>query len=397
MRLSLASPVLAFTVSVAAALAVAPAALADEPSAAAIESCPVRERWPGDAWPSRAEQSRGNRATEIAALEKYAFTLDGADADRKGVRTDAVLIIQGGEVVYERYARGFDASKKHLTWSVSKSLTGALVGVAVQEGLLATSDSICKTIPDLPPASCAVTVEHLLEMGSGFDWKEIYEDESNQESSTLALLYGQGSGDGGRFNASHALREAPGTSWLYSTGDTCTLAKVVGAAMREKYGALFPWPALFDRIGARHVTLERDAAGEFVGGSYWYATARDAARLGYLYLNDGCWNGQRILPAGWVSAAVEVNPAFKAKRHGADATDVYGRLWWLNQAVPEAGVAKPYPDLPDDLFMAQGHWGQTIAVIPSLDLVIVRFADDRDHVFDRAVFEKLAIAVGRAP
>ncbi len=373
----------------------APPAAAPPAAAPSPDACPARDVWPAPDWPSRADDVRKERAAEIAALEKYAFTLEGKDADRKGVRTDALLIVQGGAVVYERYARGFTALKRHLAWSASKSLTHALTGVAVRDGLLSTSDSICKSLKDLPATSCAITVDDLLEMASGLDWKEVYENQSNQESSVLAMLYGQGYGDMGGFNARHALREPPGTSWMYSSGDTNTLADVLGAVMLKKFGPLYPWPALFDRIGARRVAFERDGSGAFVGASYWYASARDAARLGYLYLNDGCWKGARLLPAGWVKDATTVSPAFKNKRIDADPDDVYGKLWWLNKAVPEAGIKQPYPDVPDDFFAAQGHWGQSINVIPSLDLVIVRFADDRDHSLDKNELLKLAIAVGR--
>jgi CubicO group peptidase (beta-lactamase class C family) len=375
-------------------------ALVASPATAAAGSagCPARSSWPGDEWPTRTDVARASRPNEIAALEDYLFQLSGEDADRKGIRTDAVLIVQGGAVVYERYARGWDASHRHLTWSVTKSLMDALTGVAVHEGLLSIEDSACRDIPDLPAAACRVTVEHLLEMASGLDWYESYENESYRHLSVLAMLYGQGQADTGRFNAEHAPRDPPGTSWLYSSGDACTLSKVVGRAMRPRYGPAFPWPALFDRIGARRVAFERDGSGEFVGASYWYATARDAARLGFLYLNDGCWNGARLLPAGWVSESTRASPAFRAKRYQADPTDVFGRNWWLNVAIPEAGIPKPFPSAPDDLFAARGFWGQSISVIPSLDLVIVRFADDRERGaldFDR--FHALALAVGRAP
>ena len=385
--------------------AVAAGASADDSGGAALPApadipaptCPQQVFPEGQNWLSRAFEVEQTRGPAIRALQKAAFTLQGHDDERIGVRTDAVLIVSGGAVVYEQYGRGWDSAKRHLTWSVSKSLTNALVGVAVHQGLLRTTDSICTWIPDLPPASCAVHVEHLLEMASGFDWKETYENEGNQQSSVLALLYGQGSKDGARFTARHRLRDAPGTSWMYSSGDAVTLAAVVGAALRPTYGERFPWSALLGRIGAGHSTMERDAAGTYNGASFWYATTRDAARLGLLYLADGCWQQQRILPEGWVAEAAAVNPAFKKKRIAAQPSDVYGRLFWLNRAVPEAGIPKPMPDVPDDAFAAQGHWGQSVTIIPSLDLVIVRFADDRDGAFDFNHFLKLAIAVGRKP
>jgi CubicO group peptidase (beta-lactamase class C family) len=235
-------------------------------------------------------------------------------------------------------------------------------------------------------------------MGSGFDWKEVYENESNQQSSVLALLYGQGHDDMGRFNAMHPLRDKPGTSWLYSSGDTCTLADAVGKALTPKYGDRYPWPVLFDKLGMKHVAFERDHAGTFIGASYFYATARDAARFGYLYENDGCWKGERLLPEGFVKKVSTVNDAFLAKHVRADEKNPYGLGWWLNVPVPAHHLDKPYPDAPDDMFAAEGHWGQSITVIPSLDLVIVRFADDREHgAFNGNQFLKLAIAVGKAP
>jgi CubicO group peptidase (beta-lactamase class C family) len=375
---------------VAALVVVASGVRAQDPT------CPARDRWPSPDWPSLPPSSTPARDAAAAALEAYAFTLVGDDSARLGIRTDAVIIIKSGVIVYERYARGFDATKRHLAWSVTKSLTNAAVGVAVKEGLLSTSDSICRTIPDLPTAACDVTVDHLLEMASGFDWSEGYEEAGLQASSVLAAFYGQGYRDIARFNARHGLRDPPGTSWLYSSGDTVTLSLVLQAAMAKRFGERFYWGALFEPMGATRVTVEQDAAGTFVGGSYWYSAPRDAARLGYLFLNDGCWNGTRLLPEGWVKQSTTVNEAFKKKRLKNAPKEVYGRLWWLNRAVPEAGIPLPFEDLPDDLYAARGHWGQSITVAPSQDVVVVRFADDRDDAFDFNRFHALALAVAAA-
>src|SRR5205823_3001042 len=119
----------------------------------------------------------------------------------------------------------------------------------------------------------------------------------------------------------------------------------------------------------------------------------DMARFGFLYLNDGCWKGQRMLPEGWVAMTVQPSDAFKSGRIAADPTDVAGLHFWLNRAVSEVGVDKPWPDAPDDTFAAEGHWGQRIYIIPSLDLVIARTADDRDTTFHDNDFLKLAMAV----
>ena len=257
--------------------------------------CPERSVWPSPDWPEAIADTAEAEAKDIAALEDYAFTLTGADADRAGIRTDAVLILRGGRLVYERYARGWDRSQKHLAWSVSKSVTATLVGAAVAQGILGVKDSICQVSPRAS-THCEVSIDHLLEFASGLDWKEVYENESNQASSVLAMLYGEGHADWARFVLGHAKKYEPGSYFAYSTGDSTLLLSVLNPAAEAKLGRDWPWTLLFDRIGLSSAVFERDARGNIAGGSYFYATARDYLRLGYLYLGDGCWSGQRILP-----------------------------------------------------------------------------------------------------
>jgi CubicO group peptidase (beta-lactamase class C family) len=336
------------------------------------------------------------RAAEIEALEAYAFTLQGRDAERKGPRTDAVVIVQGGEIVYERYARGWRSTMPHLAWSVTKSAMSLLTGLAVAEGVLTPEDSICNHIEPARQELCQITVVDLLSFVSGIDWKEVYENESNQQSSVLAMLYGVGRSDVVRFITSHPLRHEPGTTYTYSSGDTTLLAGVLHAALEPRFGRAWPHALLFDRLGMRSAVLERDGKGVPIGSSYLYATPRDLARLGLFALDDGCWEGERLLPEGWMASATAVSRAFERDPREIDPGDVQGWQWWLNRAVPAQGIPKPYPNLPDDLFMALGHWGQSITVVPSLDLIVVRTADDRDGTFDRERFLELAVAVGRA-
>jgi CubicO group peptidase (beta-lactamase class C family) len=241
--------------------------------------------------------------------------------------------------------------------------------------------------------SCAVTVRHLLEFASGWDWRETYEGQSPVTSSVLAMLYGEGRRDMARFVANHPLRDPPGTSWQYSSGETNVLAAVVGAALAERHGERFPWAVLFDPIGMS-ATWERDAAGTFGGSSYVWATPRHLARFGWLYRNDGCWNGRRILPEDWIADSTRVVDGLRAKPVAWTDDDVQGRQIWLNIAVPEIGqVERPWPSAPEDAYAALGHWRQSITVVPSRDTVIVRVADDRDHTFDHDTFLGLALAL----
>lgn len=364
---------------------------------ARAQNCPANTTWPADDWNDRSAEVRAARAAQVAALDAYAFTRTGADEERLGIRTDGVVIVQRGEVIYERYAAGFTRAMPHFTWSVTKTITNALTGVAVGRGALRLDQSICEFVTAANPANCVVTVQNLLEFASGFAWREVYENVSNQVSSVLAMLYGEGRRDMVAFVTGHDRAVAPGTRYQYSTGDSALLASVVRRAMLRGGGTEdWPWETLFDPIGMRSAVMESDARGNPVGGSYFYATPRDLARFGYLYLNDGCWSGRRILPEGWVSSSTQVSEAFRRARIENDPEDVQGRQVWLNRPVPELGITRPWPDVPEDAYAARGHWGQSITVIPSRALVIVRTADDRQSgAFNFNRFLSLAMAVAQ--
>jgi CubicO group peptidase (beta-lactamase class C family) len=176
-------------------------------------SCPDDGYWPAASWPDRTEDAAAMRPDAIAALDAYLFdpSLDRGDRDRRGVRTDGVVIVHRGAVVYERYGGGYDRDTRHLAWSATKTFTNALVGVAVREGLVSLDDSVCEHLTAPDEAACVVTVQHLLEFASGFDWRETYEGVSPTASSVLAMLYGEGHADMASFVLGHPLRDPPGT------------------------------------------------------------------------------------------------------------------------------------------------------------------------------------------
>ncbi len=358
-------------------------------------SCPAREIWPGEAWTDRSAAAATSAATAIEAFEAYAFPadLDWGDTKRRGVRTDGVVILKGGEVVYERYDNGYDADKPHLAWSVSKTFTNVLAGIAVHQGLLSEDDSICTAIDGLPSENCDITLTHALEFSTGLDWLETYEDASPTNSSVLAMLYGEGQADMPAFVASHPLRDTPGTTFAYSSGDANLIAALAGHALAPTYGDHWPWEVLFDRIGMTRTTFERDAAGNYVGSSWVWAPPRSMARLGYLLLNDGCWNGERLLPAGWVATSTTPGEGIRTRHLDGDDS-VNGRQIWLNVPVPEVGIDAPrWPDVPQTAYAALGHWKQAIFVAPEQDVVIVRTGDDRDGSFSWNTFFSLALAI----
>lgn len=360
-------------------------------SAQAEDSCPLTAVTI-DEWEDISAEVAEEKSAEIQALEDYIFTLEGEDVDREGIRTDGFIIVQQGKILYERYGRGFDATNKHLLWSVAKSITNAVLGRGVYEGKINVDDSICEYYDDVPQDNCVITPLDLVSFSSGLDWKEVYENESNQVSSVLAMLYGVGRADMAKFVAEHSRYGEPGTSASYSTGDTTLLSATLRGALAGEYGEDYPWALLFEPLGVEAV-FERDIAGTYVGGSYAYMTPRDMAKFGQFFLNDGCWNDQRLLPEGWVSSSTTPSEALQQELYCCEETDVSGWSWWLNVDVPSSGMKAPMPDVPSDLYYAAGHWGQMIYVLPSLDVVIVQTGDDRDGTRDKNIMIPLALEI----
>ncbi len=168
---------------------------------------------------------------------------------------------------------------------------------------------------------------------------------------------------------------------------------MLDAALRPSLGKDWPWVLLLDTLGMKSATWERDGKGVVVGSSYLHATPRDLAKLGFLYLNDGCWAGEQVLPEGWVTRSTQVSEPIKRKSYARGTDDVQGWQWWLNRPIPGVQAELPWPSVPEGAYAARGHWGQSISIIPSRKLIVVRTADDRDGSFSLDTFLKLAISV----
>jgi CubicO group peptidase (beta-lactamase class C family) len=336
------------------------------------------EYWPVEQW-STAPAISG---PALQSLEAYAFP-PRDDATRKGIRTDALLVIRDGQLIYERYAGPTTAQTPYLTWSISKSLMATVLGVAYGEGLFKLQDPALKFYPPLQKHP-AITMADLLHWASGLDWQEAYEY-APLKSSVVAMLYTRGHQDIAAFTAGHEAYAQPGQAFRYSSGDSnllsAALKNIVGPARYADY----PWTALFEPLGIRDAVWETDASGTFVASSYAYLTARDLARIGWLMACDGRWRDRQLLPKDWV--AFNREPFAHYRAHQDDA--VPGGQWWLNRAVD--GAPRPWPDAPDDTFAALGHWGQAMYVIPSEHLVIVRYGDDRDDSYQHNELLKLAL------
>lgn len=293
---------------------------------------------------------------DLAVARAFAEPAEHAERAHRGTR--AVVVVYEGRIVAERYAPGFTKDTPLIGWSMAKSVTNALVGILVGEGRLSLeSDGILGEWRGPGDPRRAITLEMLLTMTSGLDFEENYED---LLSDTPFML--SGTPDSARFAAAKPLREEPGKSWRYISGSpniVCRILRQVTGSSLEDYFS-FPRRALFDRIGMKSAVMEPDASGTFVGSSYVYATARDWARFGLLYLRDGVWGNERILPPGWVRFSTTPVPAAPRGEYGA--------YWWLNAG---KDGKRMYPRLPKDLYLAIGYEGQNVVVVPSADLVVV--------------------------
>jgi CubicO group peptidase (beta-lactamase class C family) len=321
------------------------------------------EQWPSKEWPT------GPKITDTRALENYAFP-SRDDITRQGIRTDALLIIHDGQILYERYAGPTTEQTPHLTWSISKSLMATVFGVAYGEGLFKLEEPAAKFYPPLAKHP-AIKIADLLHWASGIDWQEDYEY-APLKSSVVAMLYTRGHRDMAAFTADHEAYAEPGQAFRYSSGDSNLLAAALKTIVGPQRYADYPWTALFEPLGIRHAVWETDASGTFVASSYVYLTARDLARVGLLMARDGRWKERQVLPKDWLAFNLEPFAGYKAHQDEA----VPGGQWWLNR--PVDGAASPWHDAPPDTFAALGHWGQALYVIPSEKLLIVRYADDRD-------------------
>ena len=337
------------------------------------------ENWPGEQWTIGPPPT----GPAIETLEQYAFP-PRDDATRQGIRTDALLVVQDGRLVYERYAGSTRADTAHLTWSISKSLMATVFGVAYGQKLFSLQDPAARYYPALGKHP-DMTLADLFHWASGLDWQEDYEY-APLKSSVVAMLYTRGRQDMAAFTAQHESFSPPGQAFRYSSGDSNLLAvalkNIVGPAQYPDY----PWTALFEPLGIRHATWETDAAGTFVGSSYAYLTARDLARVGLLMQRQGRWGERQLIPQAWVAFNREPFARFRAGQDEA----VPGGHWWLNRAADPA--IRPWPDAPPDTFAALGHWGQALYVIPSAGLVIVRYGDDRDGSYRHNELLKRAMA-----
>ena len=298
-------------------------------------------------------------ANVIAMLED-AFKEQSSERPR---HTKAIVVIHDGKLVGERYAEGVSSDTPLIGWSMAKSVTALLAGLLVKDGHLdiAAPADVPQWYEAENDPRAEITLDQLLRMSSGLEFEETY-TVATDVTRMLSL-----EPDAGGFAASKPLIGPPDTIWSYSSGTTNIISGIIRRQVGDSLQAAYQFSQqrLFHPLGIRTATMEADYAGTFIGSSYLYASARDWARLGQLCLQDGVWNGEQVLPEGWVDYLVTPTPTSSGNEYGAQV--------WLNRNPSDPDRARVMPKLPEDAYYMGGYQGQMVLVIPSEKLVLTRF------------------------
>ncbi len=330
-----------------------------QPARAALPPQRLEVPFPTRGWARGDPQRADHVAVEVALGKLFAKKSAAGVPD-----TRAVLVVQDGKLVVERYAAGFDARSRFRSWSAGKSLANAWVGLLIRDGRVSLDEPLdaraWRARADDPRR--AITVRHALHMTTGLANAD---GDAGFGGFVADLLYGERSGDTALGAADVALDFPPGTHWAYSTATTQLLARLVVDRAGEDWRR-FTARELNEPLGLHSLLVEADRADTpLVGASVW-ASAQDWARLGLLYLRDGVWEGRRILPPGWVEFSRTPAPAPNNGRYGAH--------FWLNTE-PRPEQDEGFAGRAFDSFEMNGNAGQLVVIVPARDLVVVRLGE----------------------
>ncbi|CAB1062091.1 Beta-lactamase class C-like and penicillin binding proteins (PBPs) superfamily [Olavius sp. associated proteobacterium Delta 1] len=321
-------------------------------------------------WPegSQGPVDPASLGLDRAKLQKALDVAFGESGPDKPKKTRAIIVVYDGRLAAERYADGFHKDMSLLGWSMSKSVTNALVGIQVKNRWLdiKAPAPVAEWQNDGNPRR-EITIDQLLRMSDGLKFEELYLPPDD----TTRMLFE--SYDFAAYAAGQPVVAKPDARWNYSSGSANIIARIVRQTAEKNYPNYYTFirDELFHKIGMYSAVMEADASGTFVGSSYTFATPRDWARFGLLYLQDGVWQGERILPPGWVKYSTSPTPQHPRGEYGA--------LFWLNAGSPSDPTDRRWPSAPRDAFAASGFQEQKVIIIPSEKLVLVRFGATSDR------------------
>jgi len=289
----------------------------------------------------------------LKAASEWAFNRDTPEQD-----TLSLLVVHKGKLVHERYAAGITQETKTRTWSTAKSIAASFIGMLVEKGELELDepleiDWLPKLAADQQDPRDEVTLRHLLNMSSGLYPVDSFGMEY-ATGSGLSYWAGASSSIGAR---RRGLVREPGEFWDYENYDTLLAVHAMRKVLGDDYHQ-FGYRELLHKIGMHNTVMSMDRFGDFILSSQVYTNARDLARFGLLYQQQGKWNGEQLVSKDWIEFSVTPAPAADVRNND------YGAQWWL--------VPSNRKDVPSDAYSTAGNRGQYVIVVPSHDLVIVR-------------------------
>jgi hypothetical protein len=300
---------------------------------------------------------------DYESLHKTVNSIFGENKSR------AVLVLYKDQIIAEKYGDGFDKNARILGWSMSKSIMSTVFGVLQYQNKINVKDKapIASWQKD---ARKNITIHNLLQMNSGLEWDENY-DEISDATKMLFLER-----DMTKMQEEKPLTGSINASWNYSSGTSNLLSKILRKQFLSHQAYLDFWYSDFiDKIGMNSMVLETDLSGNYVASSYAWATARDWAKFGLLYLHNGSWNGEQLFTKDWVAYITTPTPT---------SNGTYGAQFWLN-------AEKQFKDVPKNMYFADGYQGQRVYVLPDQDLVIVRFglSGFEENMFLKGIIESI--------
>jgi CubicO group peptidase (beta-lactamase class C family) len=344
-----------------------------------------RPYWPTKEWKACRPEAVGMNSEKLLQAIEYAAT--------PAFNTEGLVIIKKGYIVAEAYFGNFKIDSRHVSHSMAKSFTSTLVGIAIDKGLIEDIDErICRYYQewdcnDKNDRRSRITIRHAMTLTTGIEW---HEDWSKWDPATNDALKMSQSGHSMKYMTDRKGLYEPGQRFNYSTGDPMLLSRVIQVATGMT-AFEFAEQNLFKPLNITNIQWAKDRDGYTITSSGLYTTVRDYAKFGYLFLNKGVWEDQRVVSEKWVEKSTHTDISVKT-------WDAYGYLWHVN--LPNRLRVNRSPistaAIPADGFMAEGVLGQNIFVIPSRDLVIVRVANQTKGNMDLVKFLTIVLsAIGK--
>jgi len=331
--------------------------------------------WPTAGWKTSKPEAMGMDSQKLAEAIEYAATPE--------FNNEGIVVIKNGYIVAEAYFGSFRQDSAHVSHSMAKSFTSALIGIAIDKGLIAAIDTkICKyyenwNCDDEDDFRSRITIRHAMTLTTGLKW---HEDWSKFDWNTNDALKMIKNGHFMRYISDREGLYEPGQRFKYSTGDPMLLSRVIQEATGMS-AFEFARQNLFNPLNISNVRWDKDKDGYTATFSMLYTTVRDYAKFGYLFLNKGRWEDKQIVSEQWVEKSTRTDP-------GVRMWGAYGYLWHVNLPYRLKWSNSPISrdTIPSDGYMAEGVMGQNIFIIPSRDLVIVRVANKTGEGMDLVKF-----------